>query len=66
MKKGEVVFVEDSEELIPVYRFQRLLRLAEVDSQDAALAFRADHGGAAVSLLNPVAYFVVVGGRLCL
>src|SRR5690606_28061764 len=38
MEKGEPVFVEDAEELVPADLFQRLLRFAEIYAQYAAIA----------------------------
>ncbi|CCV05719.1 hypothetical protein MESS2_1650002 [Mesorhizobium metallidurans STM 2683] len=64
IQKGQIILIEYPEELIPFDRLECFLGLAEVDPQDAALAFRADHRRPAIPLLGPFANFVMVSGRL--
>src|SRR4051794_37043820 len=69
VQKGELPILEGFEELVPIDRFQLVIRFGEVDAEDslAVVAFRSLHlGWLATALFDPSPYGVVVRSRLSL
>lgn len=60
VEKGEVVLFKDLKEFLSLNLLQRLLRLAEIHPQNAAVAAVLDARWHAIPLLDPAAYLVMV------
>src|SRR4051812_43021080 len=62
MQEGETVLIEDPEKFVPFDWFEILVRLAEIDPQDATFALGPYSGRPPFARLDPFADFVMVGG----
>jgi len=54
MQESEIIFVKD-QKLVPLDRFERVFRLAEIDPEDATLVAGTHNGWVAVALFHPFA-----------
>src|SRR5690606_3139276 len=62
MQEGQLVLVEDLEEVVPGNLLEFFLRFLEVDAQQTAFAGRFHAGWAPLALLHPFTDFIVISG----